>query len=164
MSEKQISINKIETWEDLINTIEEVLIKIYPNITRDEVINKFEAFHSKMDKITKEFDEDNTSHPSIIFLFGAAISFIYNVLIRMHIPYMGKFLIHYDMENLPIKDDEDDASRFLKTMAAVLNMCIYNKDIIDLDQCTFVEQDDDTLNKNDLKIEVQKISNKSKLN
>lgn len=164
MSENQITINKIETWEDLINIIEEVLIKIYPNITRDEAINKFEAFHNKMDKITQEFDEDNTSHPSIIFVFGAAISFIYNVLIRMHIPYMGKFLIHYDMENLPIKDDEDNAIRFLKTMAAVLNMCVYNKSIIDLDQCTFVEEDDDTLNKNDIKIEVQKIPNKSKLN
>ena len=164
MSEKQITINKIETWEDLINIIEEVLNKIYPNITRDEVIDKFEAFHSKMNKITDEFDKDNTSHPAIVFVFGAAISFIYNVLIRMHIPYMGKFLIHYDMENLPIKDDEDNATRFLKTMAAVLNMCVCNKDIIDLDQCTFVEQDDDKLDPNEIKIEVQRVPNKNKLN
>lgn len=164
MSEKQITINKIETWKDLINIIEDVLNKIYPNMTRDEAINKFEDFHNKMDKITREFDEDNTSYPSIIFLFGAAIGFIYNVLIRMHIPYMGKFLIHYDMENLPIKDDEDNATHFLKTIAVVLNMCVCNKDIIDLDQCTFVEQDDDSLNKNDIKIEVQRIPNKSKLN
>jgi hypothetical protein len=164
MSEKQITINKIKTWEDLINIIEEVLIQIYPNMTRDEAINKFEAFHTKMNKITEEFDKDDTSHPSIIFLFGAAISFIYNVLIKMHIPYMGKFLIHYDMENLPVKDDEDNALRFIKTMIAVLNMCVYNKDIIDLDQCTFVEEADDSLKENDIKIEVQKISNKNKLN
>ena len=164
MSEKQITTNKIETWEDLINIIEETLNKIYPNMTRDEAINKFEAFHNKMDKITREFDEDDTSHPAIIFLFGAAISFIYNVLIRMHIPYMGKFLIHYDMENLPIKDDDDNALRFLKTMTAVLKMCIYNKDIIDLDQCTFVEQDDNSLDEDNIKIEVQRMSNKNKLN
>ena len=164
MSEKQVSINKIETWEDLINIIEEVLIKICTNMTRDEAINRFEAFHSKMDKITREFDEDNTSHPSVIFLFGAALSFIYNVLIKMHIPYMGKFLVHYDMENLPVKDDEDNALRFVKTMAVILNMCVCNKDIIDLDQCTFVEQDDETLDPNDIKIEVQKIPNKSELN
>lgn len=164
MSEKQITINKIETWEDLINTIEKVLIQIYPNMTRDEAINKFEAFHTKMNKITEEFDKDNTSHPSVVFLFGAAICFIYNVLIKMHIPYMGKFLIHYDMENLPVKDDEDNALRFLKTMAAVLNMCVCNRDIIDLDQCTFVEEADDSLKENDIKIEVQKVPNKSKLN
>jgi hypothetical protein len=161
MSEKQITINKIETWEDLINIIEDVLNKIYPNMTRDEAINKFETFHSKMNKITEEYDKDDTSHPSVIFLFGAAISFIYNVLIQMHIPYMGKFLIYHDMENLPVKDD---ATRFLKTMAAVLTMCVCNKDIIDLNQCTFVEEADDSLDENDIKIEVQKVPNKNKLN
>lgn len=158
MTEQTTNISKIETWGDLNELIEKVLNQILPNATRDDAIDTFESFADRMEQITKESDKDPDKYPGILFLFGAALDYILSVFVKMKAEQIGRVLITYDRDNLPIKDSEKQ-EEFVSTVGLVLNMCIKCKNIIKIDQLIFIDKD--LLDDNILKTEN---FDKSKLN
>lgn len=158
MSEKTTNISKIETWGDLHELIEKVLNQILPNATRDDAIDAFESFANRMEQITKESDENPDKYPGILFLFGAALDYILSIFVKMKAEQVGRVLVTYDRDNLPIKDPEK-LEEFISTIGLVLNMCIKCKNIIKIDQLIFIDKD--SLDDNILKTEEL---DKSKLN
>ena len=158
MTEKTTSISKIETWGDLHELIERVLNQILPNATRDDAIDAFESFANRMEQITKESDENPDKYTGILFLFGAALDDILSIFVKMKTEQIGRVLVSYDRDNLPIKDPEK-LEEFISTVGLVLNMCIKCKNIIKIDQLIFIDKD--SLDNNILKTEKL---DKSKLN
>lgn len=128
------------TYKDLIDCIEHELKDIDKDITKLEVIERYEQHQVDTLKLFDSLDK-NDPITNTISLFNIALDYILTVAIKRYYNYIGINLLNLNYHALEQFMDDEHWSELIDVIKLILKMSKKSGKIITLTQCKFIDKE-----------------------